>query len=131
MARFLLILMLVWQPLTLQTAGASTRSESATVAMDCCRVVESVGCCAKPALETRCAMTGGVCRCGLAPVQPKTPEPAIPTTRPIERTLAAMPLGGVIVVAPSRAPRVARAGVQERPSRSHNTSQAILGIWRT
>jgi hypothetical protein len=131
MARFLIILMLVWQPMTLLASGAPAGSGSPAIPMACCKPVEALGCCGEPVIEPECAMTGGPCRCGLAPVQPETPTPALPISNPTERTLAPMPLVGGFAAASVRNLRVTRPAVHGRSSGSQGSTRAFLGIWLT
>lgn len=131
MARLLLILMLVWQPLALQAVGAPASLASMSDAMGCCKIVETVSCCGKPVIEPVCSMTGGACNCDAAPTQPEQPTPALPGSNSAERALATLSFDATSVAIVPLDSRLAKAGMQERPVRSHNTIQAVLGIWRT
>ena len=131
MARLLLILMLVWQPLGLQAVAQQATQISMATAIDRCKPVEMVDCCQVVATEEVCPMTGGVCRCGMAPVQPESPPPALPVTNPTEWTLAPISLASGFVVVSLRNNRVTQRVDHGRSSRSHNTSQAFLGVWLT
>ena len=139
MARFLLILMLLWQPLALQTAFASPRQADAGLShgsSGCCEVVEVVevveaDSCCEPVIESRCGTTGGACHCDSAPGQPLKPAPALPTTNAPERILPAAPCDDMIVAAAPRNAFASPWGAHERNTRSHNTFQAMIGIWRT
>lgn len=139
MARFLLILMLLWQPLALRTAAASLQQSNVAVshgASGCCEIVEvieviEVDTCCEPVIESRCDVTGGACHCDSAPGQPLKPAPMLSTTKAPERSLPATPSGDMIVTAAPRNAFASHQGVHERNSRSHNTFQAMIGIWRT
>jgi hypothetical protein len=100
-------------------------------ATSCCRVVEQETCCGDEVVEIQCGETGNTCLCGLEPDGSETPIPTLPTRDSTVPALALLPRAATIAMERLDAARVTRPGTVERPFRSHNSQQALLGVWRT
>jgi len=134
MIRFFLILMLVWQPLSLQAVAVAAPGGAMHHTSDCCEIVVEVveaNTCCEPVVVSHCGNVISDCRCDAKPGPAQTPTPATPTISSPERNLAALPRNEVAVIDWPRSDRQSPRGVQERLIRSHNTFQAFVGIWRT
>lgn len=108
-------------------------AESVVTQMSCCDELTQV---VEPAVEMAefCPMSGGKCRCGVTP-QDRTPE----RKDPLQRSDSQITLGlsKVSVELPTWTPNVSLNGavatdlvVGLASLRTHNETQALLGIWR-
>jgi len=131
--RLLLILTLVWQPVSVSALAAPAEREADCETSACCRVIETTTCCGLRTVERVCSRSGGECRCGYAP-QERDPAPKAPAPQTgSERTLVPAPASIVgLVVAP--APVVSRPTAQDPRGAAptdHQRALALLGVWRT
>ena len=128
--RLALILALAVQHLSLPALLARWMPAECEATL-CCQVVEQTTCCGEQIVEIRCGETDGTCLCGLEPGRSETPIPTLPTTDSTELALALLPCEVAVAIEWPDTARVTRPGTVERPFRSHNTDQALLGVWRT
>ena len=104
-------------------------------------VIASSGCCDEPAPvvdmdDDYCPMSGGECRCGVTPEDDRSPTPKSPFQRSESRIT--LGLTGSSTEAPSWS---SSAGIEHgvvtdlvdglASLRTHNETQALLGIWQT
>ena len=131
MARLLLILTLALQPALLQ-AGGRLLLPALCESISCCEVVETTVCCDEVVIETACGESKEVCVCGIEPGRPESPAPAslVRSSFEVLLTLAPRPTGVELDWQPAASDRW-RVGPIERTVRSHNTQQALLGVWQT
>lgn len=133
LVRALVILALVWQPLSMlswaQTGGVPSHCRVSA----CCVPVERTGCCGERLAETVCQHTGGECTC-VAPVDDKAPRPEAPLTNRDRETLQATPTTDLSFVGwgiePSDQKARAISAAFLTAGKSHNRVQAFLGVWR-
>lgn len=135
LVRFLLILALAWQPLTLWGTSAHTAAKAECTATSCCTTVERVSCCGERIVEQVCGKSGGACHCASAPTDSPDPRPEAPQPRTERETLVAVPSPPVHGVAYTDADcahqSLFAAGESRLAGKTHNEIQALLGIWRT
>jgi hypothetical protein len=132
-ARILLILTFGLQPTWLLAGvqGDSTPTECGSIA--CHEVVVTKSCCGEEiVVKDACDMTGGDCLCEVSFAPLERPEPA-----PIERTTSQVALAlaprtsGVTMVWPLVTCSLSALHNLDRAAPSHNTIQALLGVWQT
>jgi hypothetical protein len=131
-SRFLIILALAFQPLTLWLSSAHAATTRECAMISCCEVVVPVSCCGKPSGEQE-REHRLECRCGMSSNDDPEPAPNAPMPR--------SELGAVVVLVEftgetigedaSRAPRRAPEAVVLSALRTHNETQALLSVWRT
>ena len=130
LTRLVLILTLALQPLSLRTVPDS--HPAGCPPKGCCAVVETTTCCGERVVDRVCHRTGGECTCASRPGVPERPAPAPQPRESNNRAavLAPRPVGPAVV--PTAAPRAGLA-VRSRleTARSHNTAQAVIGVWLT
>lgn len=99
-------------------------------------------CCDEPApvlavIDEYCSMSGGDCRCGVSPDNDHAPGPKAPLQRSdTQLTLGLSATGSVEVPSWAVASDYGLAGIAGlidglASLRTHNQTQALLGIWRT
>ncbi len=129
LTRLALILALALQPLSLAallTPGLPAECE----AMLCCQVVEKTTCCGEQVVELQCGKTDGTCFCGRESGRSGMPVPMLPTTDSTELALSLLLCDVTVTMNWPHSARVTRPGTCGRPFRSHNSHQALLGVWR-
>lgn len=137
LTRLWLILLLVWAPIPIGSAG-SHASQTAVSACEttrcCCRTIERTTCCGMKLVERVCAKTGGECRCAKQD-EDRGPAPETPLPRTDREPVVAVVMWSGVSVRdgaacawrrPCGAPEVGRFA-----SLSHNEVCALLGVWRT
>ncbi len=111
----------------------------------CHTPVVKAGCCGHPIVEKTtdagcggsgfCVMSGGPCRCGVAPTTSPERRPDAPLPRTDRDSITALPDGPAQITPVSEpddaAPSMASLAGGIHTGKTHNEVQALLGIWRT
>ncbi|MHC4975503.1 MAG: hypothetical protein ACYTF7_02720 [Planctomycetota bacterium] len=135
LSRLILILILVWQPLTLLPTGALALTASECAPSVCHVLLERVSCCGERTVEKVCVKSGGECLCVSAPLeepdtQPVYPQPRAERDSPVAIT-DQLQRAGVRVAVDPMVRRTRGSLLLNLQGRTHNEIQALLGIWRT
>ncbi|MBN4052804.1 hypothetical protein JYU07_00840 [Roseiflexus sp. AH-315-K22] len=131
-ARFLLILTFAVQPSWLAVGAQAAPMPDECGMMPCHEVVVTASCCGEMIVEEACGATGGDCLCeaNFTPIEQPEPVPVSRTTFQVSMALAPRP-AGVTIVWPTPTRYSSRSATEGRAAPSHNTVQALLGVWRT
>jgi hypothetical protein len=133
MARTLLVILaLVFQPLTLWLANGPLAPAAECAATSCCEVVVQASCCGEPLIEQE-QDHRDACRCGMSSNDDPEPTPNAPMPRTeVGAVVVLVELTGeTIDEDAARAPRRAPEPVILSALRTHNETQALLSVWRT
>ncbi len=136
MIRFLVILALLWQPLTVfRTAASGAPGDGAhRCETSCCNVVERTTCCGERIFAEYCSKSGGACNCVSVPDREPQPRPEVPLSRvTIELVIMASVDRPALAWVSSDSARVSVLTTSwlTVSGRTHNEHQSFLGIWRT
>lgn len=134
MVRLLLILALVWHPLSIGFAGGAlgVPTELCVVA-SCCEQARATACCDAVPDNHYCERSHGPCRCGFVPGDAPDRLPEAPLPRGASETqpyVAEHQTIRIVEVADSSLHSVA-SKVEPFVHLTHNEIQSLLCVWRT
>jgi hypothetical protein len=131
-SRLLVILALVFQPMTLWLSSARAATLRECGPISCCEVVVPVSCCGEPMAE-RQADHRDECRCGMSSDDAPERAPIAPSPRTetgVGLALVEM-TGDTVNDDGARVARRTPRPVVLTALRTHNETRAILSVWRT
>ena len=127
----LLAILLILLP-GIRGLGALTAQSNEHGSTACCSTIETTTCCGQVAIETICARSGGECECAARPTDLPAPAPISLFVQTLGQLYHQFPelveLSSFLV---DEQPQVFARGFDYTTKlRTHNDTQAILGIWR-
>ena len=103
-------------------------------------VIAPSGCCDEPApvvdMDEYCPMSGGECRCGVTPDEDRTPTPKAPFQRSDTQITLGLFEASAEIPSWTTSAEIKHGGATDlfdglASLRTHNETQALLGIWQT